>query len=149
MKTQYISTKLIAAALLICLTSLVPRVMADGNGIPAGVYATTITMADIPPGFPPEAAEILVGTWWTELTEAGETVIWRNGEVVANGRYTSSKSHFVIRDISGPLACTDGPGIATGVCTWSTENNEHTLSPVLDRCFGRMFVLILRPLHQL
>jgi hypothetical protein len=73
----------------------------------------------------------------------------KNGEVVANGTYTSSKSHFVIRDVSGPLACTDARGIATGVYTWSLENNELTFSSVLDRCFGRMFVMTLRPLQQL
>jgi hypothetical protein len=106
-------------------------------------------MADIPPDFPPEAADILVGTWWTEFTEAGTTVITKDGDVVANGRYTTSKSHLVMRDIDGPLACTDAHGIATGVYTWSLENNELALSPVLDRCFGRMFVLTLRPLQQL
>ena len=149
MKTQYISTKLITAALLMCLTILMPSVMADRGGVPAGIYSGTITMADIPPDFPPEAAEILVGTWFMELTETGATVISKNGEVVANGTYTSSKSHFVIRDVSGPLACTDARGIATGVYTWTLENNELTLAPVLDRCFGRMFVLTLRPLQQL
>lgn len=149
MKTQYISTKLITAALIMCLSVLVPSAMADKDGIPAGTYSTTITMADIPPEFPPEAAEILIGTWLTELTDSGATVVSRNGEVVAHGTYTSSKSHFVIRDVSGPLACTDARGIATGVYTWSLDNNELTLSPVLDRCFGRMFVLTLRPLQQL
>ena len=149
MKTQNISTKLITAVLLMCLSMLVPSAMADKDGIPAGIYSTTITLADIPPGFPPEVADILVGTRWTELTDSGATVISKNGEVLAKGVYTSSKSHFVIRDISGPLACTDARGIATGVYTWSLENNELTLTPVLDRCFGRMFVLTLRPLQQL
>ena len=149
MKTQYISTKLITAALLMCLTILMPSVLADGGGIPAGIYSTTITMADIPPDFPPEVAEILVGTWFTELTAEGATIVRKNGDVVAYGTYTSSKSYFVIRDKGGPLACTDAHGIATGVYTWSLENNELTLTPVLDRCFGRMFVLTLRPLQQL
>jgi len=149
MKTQYISTKLITLALLMCLTALVPTSMADKGGIPVGIYSATVNLADIPPGFPPEVADILVGTWFTELTDSGATVIRKDGDVVAYGTYTSSKSHFIIRDIGGPLACTDARGIATGVYTWSLENNELTLSPVLDRCFGRMFVLTLRPLQQL
>jgi hypothetical protein len=149
MKTQYISTKLITAALLMCMTVLVPSVMAVEDGIPAGVYSTTITLADIPAEFPPEAADILVGVWTTEFTEAGTTVIRKNGDVVANGRYTSSKSYLVMRDISGPLACTDARGIANGVYAWSLENGELHLSTVLDRCFGRMFVLTLQPLQQL
>ena len=148
MKPQYISTKLITAALLMCLTVLLPSAVAAPSAIPAGIYATTITMDDIPADLPPEAADILVGTWWTEFTAEGTTVIRKNGDLVAYGTYTSSKSHLVIRDKGGPLACTDAHGIATGVYTWSLDN-ELTLSPVLDRCFGRMFVLTLRPLQQL
>jgi len=133
-----------------CLITLVPStVTAAPGGIPAGIYSATITMADIPPDFPPEVAEILVGTWMVEFADSGATVVTKNGEEVAYGTYTSSKSHLVIRDKGGPLACTDAHGIATGVYTWSLENNELALTPVLDRCFGRMFVLTLRPLQQL
>lgn len=140
--------KLISVALLLCLTALTPTALAAPAQIPPGVYSVTITLADIPPDFPPEVAEILVGAWTTEFTASGTTVISKDGEVVAKGRYTSSKSHLVIKDVDGPLACTDARGIATGVYAWSLENNALHLSAVLDRCFGRMFVLTLRPLHQ-
>ena len=146
---QHISIKLISAALLLCLTALVPSALAVSGELPAGVYSTTITLADIPPDFPPEAAEILVGTWTTEFTDSGTMVTSKNGEVVVNGRYTSGKSHLVIRDLSGPLACRDAHGIATGIYAWSLVNGELHLTTVLDRCFGRMFVLTLRPLQQL
>jgi hypothetical protein len=143
------SIKLISAGLLLSLTVLLPTTLASSGGIAPGVYSVTVTMADIPPGFPPEASEILVGTWNTELTEEGTTIVSKNGAVVATGRYTSNKSHFVMSDLEGPLACTDAKGIATGVYEWTLVGNELTLSTVLDRCFGRNFVLTLRPLQQL
>jgi hypothetical protein len=131
------------------LTFIVPTTLAAPVELQPDAYATTITLADIPPDFPPEAAEILVGTWVTEFTAEGTTVIYRNGEIVANGTYTSSKFNLVIRDISGPLACRDARGIATGIYTYTIVNNELHLSTVLDRCFGRMFVLTLRPMQRL
>jgi hypothetical protein len=144
-----LTIKLIGAVLLLSLTIFLPTALADSAGIPAGSYSSTVTLADIPPEFPPEVAEILVGTWTMELTTAGTTIIYKNGDLVANGRYTSGKSHFIMTDIGGPLACTDAAGIATGIYTWSLVNNELHLTTVLDRCFGRNFVLTLRPLQQL
>jgi hypothetical protein len=145
MKTRQM---IITAALLFCLTTLVPSTLAESGGIPVGSYSTTVNLADIPPDFPPEVVEILVGTWVTQLTEDGSTIVRKNGELVAYGTYTTSKSYLVFRDKGGPLACTDAHGIATGVYSWTLENGELTLSPVLDRCYGRMFVLTLRPLQQ-
>lgn len=139
---------IITAALLFCLATLVPGSLAASDGIPFGSYSTTVTLADIPPDFPPEVADILVGTWVTEFTEEGMTVVHKNGELVAYGTYTSSKSYLVFRDKGGPLACTDAHGIANGVYVWSFDNGELTLSPVLDRCYGRQFVLTLRPMQQ-
>jgi len=146
MKTRQM---IITAALLFCLTMLVPGTMAASDGIPVGVYSVEVGLGDIPAEFPPEVADILVGTWTTELTAAGTTVVRKDGELVAYGSYTSSKEHFVIRDKGGPLACTDAHGIGTGVYTWSLGNGELTLIPVLDRCFGRAFVLTLRAMQQL
>lgn len=118
---------------------------ADG---PAGVYTTTITPADIPPDLPPEVVGILVGEWQIELTENGANIVSKGGEVVVIGRYTDSPSHVVLRDEGGPLACFDAPGIATGIYTWSFQNDELTLTPVLDRCFGRQLVLSAHPLQK-
>jgi hypothetical protein len=148
MRKQILIT-FISAALVICMTSLLPSSLAASGELPAAAYSTTLTPGDIPPEFPPEAAEILVGTWKVDLSEPGTMIVYKNDEYVAHGRYTSSKSHVVITDIGGPLACTDASGIATGIYSWSLENNELSLTPVLDRCFGRMFVLTLRPLQRL
>src|SRR5437867_12511567 len=147
--TKQKSIKLISATLLLSLTLLLPSVLASSNDVPPGIYSVTITLADIPPGFPPEAADILVGTWTVEFGEHGDSYVSKDGELVVLAKYSSSKSHLVTTDIEGPLACTDAPGIRTGVYNWSVLNNELTLSAVLDRCFGRMFVLTLRPLQRL
>lgn len=118
---------------------------ADG---PAGVYTTTITPADIPPDLPPEVVAILVGQWQIELTEDGANIVSKSGEVAVIGRYTAGPSHVVIHDEAGPLACFDAPGIATGIYTWTSQNDELTLTPVLDRCFGRQLVLTAHPLQK-
>ena len=142
------SIKLFSIAMILSVTMLLPTVLAGPAGVPPGAYSVTVTAADIPPGFPPEAAGILVGTWTTEFAENGETYITKDGEPVAEGRYTSSKKHLIMTDLSGPLACTDANGIATGVYTWRLDNDELTMTPVLDRCFGRAFVLSLRPMSK-
>lgn len=120
----------------------------DMATVPTGIYTTTITLADIPPEFPPEVVAVLVGEWQIELTENGTNIVTKNGEVAVIGSYTAGQSHVVLRDQEGPLACFDAPGIKTGVYTWSFENNQLTLTPVLDRCFGRQFVLTVHPLQK-
>ncbi|MFL6466457.1 MAG: hypothetical protein ACJ72Z_00715 [Pyrinomonadaceae bacterium] len=143
------SITLFSIVIFLSATVFLTAVLAGPGGVPAGAYSVTIAAEDIPPGFPPEAAGILIGTWTTEFTENGETYITKDGESVAEGRYTSSKKHLILTDLSGPLACTDAKGIATGAYTWSLDNNELTMVPVLDRCFGRAFVLSLRPMSRL
>jgi len=143
------STKLISIVILLTFTLILPGTLANSGGIPTGYYSITIAAADVPPEFPPEVAAILVGTWTIAFTEDGESYVTKDGDRVVEGSYRSSKEHLVMRDVSGPLACTDDHGIATGVYTWSLDNNELTLKPVLDRCFGRAFILTLRPMQQL
>ena len=149
MKSQHLSSiKLIGAVLVLTLVALVPVTLAASGGIPPGAYSTTVTAADIPPDFPPEFAAILIGTWTVEFNDDGVTEAYKEGDLVAFGRYTSNKSHLVMTDTGGPLACLDAKGIATGVYTWSLTGDELQLTPVLDRCFGRQFVLTLRSLEQ-
>jgi len=143
------SIKLVTTVLLMSVTMLLPSTLADSGGLPSGTYGITVTLSDIPPEFPAEAAEILVGTWWVEFDENGAAEVYKDGEAVATSKYTSNKAHLVYTDLDGPLACLDGHGIATGVYNWSFDGNQLSLSTVLDRCFGRNFVLTLRPLQRL
>ena len=150
MRTQQLSlVRFIGVVIVLTLSALVPAALAASSGVPPASYVATVTLADIPPDFPPEYAEILVGVWITDFTADGVYNVTRNGEFVANGTYTSNKSYLVVRDKGGPLACLDASGIATGIYTWTLDNNELTLTPVLDRCFGRQFVLTLHPMPQL
>jgi hypothetical protein len=143
------SIKLMSAALLIGITLALPNAKADSPKLPPGIYATTITESDVPPYFPPEVIEILVGEWRTEFTDGGTYIVTKEGEIVVVGRYTSNRDRFVMTDLQGAYACTDAPGIATGVYRWSLENNELVLVPVLDRCDGRKLALTSHPLQKL
>ena len=143
------SIKLVSAALLIGLTLLLPNVKADSTKLPSGIYPVTITESDIPSYFPPEFIEVLVGEWRTEFTDGGTYIVTKDGEIVVVGRYTSNQSRLVMTDLQGAYACTDAPGIATGVYRWTFENNELVLVAVLDRCEGRKLALTLRPMPKL
>jgi len=149
MRTQQLfSVRFITAVVVLTLAALVPSAFASSGQLPPGAYVATVMASDVPPDFPPEVAAILIGTWTTEFTNDGRTVVTKNGEIVVTGSYTSNKSYVVMRDIEGPLACTDDHGIATGVYNWRLAGGQLYMSPVLDRCFGRQFVLTLRPLEQ-
>jgi hypothetical protein len=142
------SIKLVSAALLIGATLLLPNASASSAKLTPGAYTTTITGADVPASFPPEIIAILVGQWQIEFTEAGSVIVYKDGDIVVVGRYTSNPSRVVMTDLQGAYSCTDAPGIATGVYRWSLENNELVLSPVLDRCAGRQVVLASHPLQK-
>ena len=150
MKRQLLrSIKLLSAALLIGITLALPNAKADSPKLPPGIYATTITESDVPPFFPPEVVEILVGEWRTEFTEGGTYIVSKDGVIVVVGRYTSNPYRFVMNDLQGVYGCFDEPGIATGVYRWSLENNELVLVAVNDRCDGRKLVLTSHPLQKL
>ena len=143
------SIKLVSAALLIGITLLLPNVKADSTKLPPGTYTTTITESDVPPYFPPEVIEILVGEWRTEFTAGGTYIVTKDGEIVVVGRYNSNNSRLIMTDLQGVYACTDVPGVATGVYRWSFESNELVLTPVNDRCDGRPVVLTAHSMHKL
>jgi hypothetical protein len=121
---------------------------ATSENLPPGTYTTTITEADIPPGFPPEAIPILVGEWQIEFTEAGSLVVTKDGDIVVVGHYNSNPFRVALTDQQGALACTDAPGIATGIYQWSFANDELVLTTVRDRCAGRNLVLTAHPLQK-
>ncbi|HEV8369881.1 MAG TPA: hypothetical protein VGQ39_18140 [Pyrinomonadaceae bacterium] len=143
------SLKLVsAAALLIGITLVLPNADASSTTLPPGIYSTTIVEADVPSYFPPEAIPILVGYWEIEFNEDGTYIVTKDGEVVANGRYNSNEPRLVMTDLAGSLACTDAPGIATGVYDWSLENDELVLASVHDGCAGRAFALTVHSLEK-
>ena len=122
-------------------TVLLSTVHSKSADVPPGTYTTTITEADLQ-FFPPEIIALLVGEWQMELTEDGSNLVSKDGEIIAIGRYTSTPFHLVISDLEGPLACTDAPGIATGVYRWSFDNDALTFDAVNDRCIGRQTILM-------
>ena len=113
--------------------------------LPPGTYSATIVAEDVPPFFPPEVVEIFVGHWENELTPDGGVIVYKDGDVVAVGRYVANPARFVTTDLYGSLSCTEVPGEATGVYKWMFSDDELMLDVVLDRCFGRQFVLTLHP----
>jgi hypothetical protein len=127
---------------------LLPSAEVNSTNLPPGTYTTTITEADIPPYFPPEAIAILVGQWQIEFTEAGSSVVTKDGDIVVVGHYTSTPTRVVLTDQQRALSCTDAPGIARAVYKWSLGNDELVLSSVLDRCAGRQVVLTAHPLQK-
>jgi len=133
--------------LILSLVLLLPGVLATPKTLPTGVYSTTVTVTDIPATFPPEFVELLVGEWQTEYTSAGSYIVTKDGSIVVVGRYTSNATHLIMSDLQGAYACTDEPGIATGVYNWSLNGNELTLSPIRDRCVGRSAVLSAHPMQ--
>lgn len=143
------SIKLLSAALLLGLALWIPNAKANSPKLPPGIYATTITESDVPPFFPPEVIEILVGEWRIEFTDGGTYIVTKDGEIVVVGRYNSNNSRLIMTDLQGVYACTDVPGVATGVYRWSLENNELVLVPVNDRCDGRPVALTAHSLHKL
>jgi hypothetical protein len=120
-------------------------VVAAAPGLPNATYAMTLVPEDFPPLFPPEVIDLLAGDWELDLNDPRTVFVRLNGEIVVVGRYTSNPARLVMRDVGGPLACVDEPGMATGVYEWTLDNGELTLAAVQDRCEGRPFVLTVRP----
>ena len=133
---------------LLALTALLPPAVASSENLPPGIYATTITAADLPAEIPPEFVAILVGYWEVEFTESGSHLVSKDGSPVAVGRYNSNPSRIVMTDLEGPLACTDANGIATGSYRWTLSGNELLLTNANDRCEGRQLVLTAHPLQK-
>jgi hypothetical protein len=145
---QYTMLSLALAILLGAFTVSPSKVGASSANLPPGIYSTTITGADIPAEFPPEASAILVGYWEIEFTDSGSFIVSKDGAPAVVGRYNSTPGRVVMRDLEGPLACTDAPGIATANYRWTLSGDQLLLTTGEDRCFGRNFVLTAHPLEK-
>jgi len=113
--------------------------------LPNATYAMTLNPGDIPPFFPPEIVDLIVGDYELDLNDPSAYIVRLNGEVVVEGRYTSNPARLVMRDLSGPFACLGEPGIAQGVYGWSLDEDELRLTVVQDHCGGRAFVQTVKP----
>jgi hypothetical protein len=121
---------------------------ANSASVPAGIYTTTLTEADIPASFPPEVIALLVGDWEIEFTEAGSFIVSKDGYPAVVGRYNSNSARIVMTDLEGAFSCTDEPGIATATYRWTLASDELVLTAVNDRCGGRNVVLTAHPLQK-
>ena len=146
--TKYIVLSLALVAVLVAVSPSVPNVIADSANLPAGIYTTTLTEADIPAEFPPEFIPLLVGVWETEFTDSGSYIVSKDGYPALVGRYNSNPGRIVMTDLQGPLSCTDEPGIATATYRWTLAGDELILTTVNDRCAGRNLVLTAHPLQK-
>lgn len=147
MKT-YVALSLALVIVLIAFVASVPTAAASPTDLPPGIYATTISEADIPAEFPAEVVALLVGYWEIEFTESGSYIVHKDGFPVTTGRYNSNPGRIQMKDLEGALACTDAPGIANATYRWTLSNNELLLTTVNDRCAGRNLVLTAHPLEK-
>jgi hypothetical protein len=113
---------------------------ADHQNLPAGSYATTITLDDVPDSFPFPKRD-LVGQWQVEFSEAGSVIVTREGRIAAEGHYSSSPGSVEMTDVGGPYAC----GPIVGSYGWTLEDGELTLTLESDGCAGRTIILTTRP----
>lgn len=135
-------------ALLAALALIPASAGASPFGFPPGIYTTTITDADYPPGFPEEGKA--PGTWTSEFTADGRVIVTHEAfaGVLVEGRYVSNPARLVVTDESGPFACFNlNPGWATAVYGWSFDGNQLTLTAVRDACFARAIVFTAHPLQ--
>ena len=146
--TKHIGLSLALVVALVALTASVPNASASSENLPTGIYSTTLTAADIPAEFPPEAVAILVGYWETEFTDSGSYIVTKDGFPVVVGRYNSNPGRVIMTDLQGALSCTDAPGIATATYRWTLSSNDLLLTAVKDRCAGRNLVLTAHPLQK-
>jgi hypothetical protein len=145
---KYIGLSLALVAALLVATVWNSNAMAHSANVPAGIYTTTLTEADIPAEFPPEFIPVLVGDWEVEFSESGSYIVSKDGYPEVVGRYNSNPARIIMTDLQGPLSCTDEPGIATATYRWTLAGDELILTTVNDRCAGRNLVLTAHPLQR-
>jgi hypothetical protein len=144
MKTQVkITVRYIALAVALASVGYLSLGARAAVELPTGTYKTTITADDIPAFFPPEAADILVGVWEIEFTDAGIAFVTKDDDLVVTSRYISNPVRLILQDQEGRLACLP-PG--AGVFAWVLEDDQLTITEVQDTCAGRALVLTAHPL---
>jgi hypothetical protein len=132
-------------ALAIPLLLLLAGFTLKSSQLQPGVYVVNVTAESFPPKFPVEARGELSGKWELTLSEGNRTRLTKDGELVVEGRYTSTTDRFVITDESGPLSCAKEPGMETGTYKLVVNEDKLVLKAIDDKCDGRRFILTLLP----
>lgn len=110
-----------------------------------GTYSVTITAEEIPSSIPAEARGNIAGQWGMTFAAENQYRISKDGNVLVEGRFASTKEQLTLTDEKGPLACSPQSGLETGTYKWSYEEKKLTLTAVEDGCEGRRFILTLHP----
>lgn len=104
---------------------------------PGDTASPSTTLADPEPIVDQHPA--LVGTWAVPdsartqtFTADGEHFVSQDGEVLAEGTWTSTSTTIEIVPGSGPIACAQA-----GTYEWEVENDTLTLTAVDDECPDR------------
>ncbi len=107
-----------------------------------GIYTTLISAADDQVNGLSQP-----GRWDLELGDDNRFTVFRDSEVVVEGRYAVKEDQLEFTDEEGPLACQNGQ--ATGSYGWSLDGKTLTLRLVDDGCEGRKAVLATQSFTKL
>lgn len=88
----------------------------------------------------------LQGRWGLKLANDSRFAVFKDGEVVVEGRYTVEENQLEFTDDKGPLACRAEQ--ATGIYKWALDGKTLTLALVEDMCDGRKAVLAAHPFFK-
>jgi hypothetical protein len=128
---------------------------------PLGTYTTELTRADIPAAVPAQFVPNLVGRWETTFAEGGRHTVFKDGQLVIEGRYAATQNQIVLYQDKGPFACdiqerdprpfvppgaTAGPH--SGVYNWTFDGQRLTFTRVFDDCGGRILFFTAHPLAK-
>jgi len=114
---------------------------------PPATYTTTLVEADVPSEFPEDVRDLLLGTWELALGNDNRYQVSKDGNLMLEGHYASTKDQIALTDEGGPAACLE-PGQETGTYKWSVNGQTLTLTPMDDKCGGRSLVLTTHSLTK-
>ncbi len=107
-----------------------------------GIYTTLISVADDPANGLSQS-----GRWDLELGDDDRFTVFRDNEMVVEGRYAVKEDHMEFTDEEGSLACDAGQ--ATGTYGWALDGKTLTLTLLEDTCEGRKAVLATQSFTRL
>ncbi len=109
-----------------------------------GAYTMSVAVEDIPSSVPDEVRSNFVGKWEMTFAKGNKYRISKDNNVIIEGRFAATKERLTLTDEKGVLACTQQPGIETGIYKWSYKGKKLIFTTVEDGCPGRQYILTLR-----